>query len=376
LALLQFSNRKSKPDGNQKPGPGLRAYLAVHLLPENDFQGETMFKYRSTIPIGALLAIASLSAIPARAQGSKTLMDWLQQYSPTGYFILHDYERLGGKPDDYKQFLPTTASPAGGVAVHETCHMRNGKNSQNNQAGYFIGAGKDIIYAKTITMFNSQEILPDIPDSMVNFQTDVYISGKAGPGAVYSMVAGLYGIFEEYDAYVTELKSGAEMAPCFKANFNTAKDWGDFTNDNTTAVWSNSEFRYFCLRYILCAQKKHAAIYNQIMASKDIRECYTDLVRFAELAMKEWMAALQAQKLDTKTKNGFDEYWKYWNEIQKPEYQDLEKNLLTAPLTLAWDGKAGLRALPATLALPGGFDALGRSPGQGRLPARLLRFDR
>ena len=301
-------------------------------------------------------------AMPLHAQGGKTFMEWLKEYSPTGYFIITDYETRANKPGDHKQFLSVTTSPVGATAVHEICHMRNSMLSQNNSTSYFIGNGKDYKFATTFTPFNSKEIMADIPASLENFQTDVYISGKAGTDGAYSQVGGLYGIFEEFDAYVTEVKATVEMAPCFKANFNKPEHWEDLAGEIVTSVWSNSEFRYFSLRYIMWAKAKHPDVYTKIMASKEIRECYSHLVRFAEESMNGWIAVLTEQKMDTKTGNGFNWYWKFWNEIQKPEYKELEKLLLIETVGLAPENRLMVRRSPFPAGMiQGRFDLQGRT---------------
>ncbi len=317
----------------------------------------------------ALALAIAVSAL--HAQGGKTALQWLQEYSPTGYFIIHDYETRAAKPDAHKEHLSVTTSPVTATAVHEISHMRDGFNSKGNNNSYFIGDGKDFALPKSFTPFNSIEMTPDIPPELVNFQTDVYISGKAGTLGAFSQVGGLYGIFEEYDAYATEVVSTAEMAPCFKAHFNSAKDWEDLAGEITTSVWSNSEFRYFSLRYILWAKKKHPDVYQQIIASQSVRECYTRLKALADRGITAWIAALEDRGLDAKTGHGFDWYWKYYAELQKPEYTDLEKILLLPSVALAprRGGEKGIRVLSnrqadrtSTPLLPGGHDILGR-PG-------------
>lgn len=308
-------------------------------------------------------AVIFLLAVPViHGQGGKEFIQWLKEYSPTGYFIINDYETRANKPGDHKQHLSVTTSPVGATAVHEICHMRNGMNSQGNSDSYFVGSGKDYKFTRSFTPFNSKEMMPDIPASLENFQTDVYISGKAGTDGAYSQVGGLYGIFEEFDAYVTEVQSTVEMAACFKAHFNTPKHWDDMAGEIITSVWSNSEFRYFSLRYILWAKKKYPDTYGKILASQEIRQCYTHLVRFAEESMSGWMAVLAEQNMDTRTENGFDWYWKFWNEIQKPEYKELEKLLLIAPVGLVPRSRLAGNTSPLSAGLAAGrFDLRGRA---------------
>jgi hypothetical protein len=317
--------------------------------------------------------LCALLSMPSWSQGGKELLDWLKQYSPTGYFVINDYETRAGKAGDYKKWLLTTTSPVGVGAVHESNHARNGLNSNaTHKASYLILGNQDFAFAKSFTPYKSTEMTPDIPDSLVNVQTDNYISGKSGPGSnMYSIVGGIFGIMEEWDAYVTGLKSAAEMAPCFQANFNTAKAWGDLAGEATTSVWSATEFRYFTLRYVLRAKQSHPDVYNQILASSELRQFYTYLCQFADTAANEWIAVLKAKNMDTQTKNGFDWYWKFYYEIRKPELADMDKLLLAPSVSLAPRARKG--TLQVSSAPPRGLfgacDLQGRWMPPGRISA-------
>lgn len=306
------------------------------------------------VATGLMLGIAMGAA---RAQGGKEFLQWLKEYSPTGYFIIDTYETGTNKPGDHKQWLNGQTRPFPAVAVHESGHMRNlellAKNSYKN---YYIGDLKDYKLIPPFKPFSSSVILPDIPTALRNFQTEVYIQGGEG---MYSVSFGILGIMEEWNQYITGLKSGVEMSACFKAHFNTTKDWDDLGNDMTTSVWSNAEFRYFCLRYLMRAKTDHADVYAKITASPEMRQAYTHLVNFAEKTMAEWIAVLEAQKMDVKTRNGFDWHWKFWNEIQKAEYKEIEKVMLIPSTAIR--PLAGRSDLTMTTLSNGRFDILGRS---------------
>ena len=321
-----------------------------------------------------VLVFSVCAAQGAFAQGGKELLEWLHIYSPTGYFIIDDYETRANMPGDHKQWTEGQTLPLGGVAVHETGHMRNlSLNNTGGMVSYHVGNLKDYKFKPGFTPFSSAEIIPDFPAGLRNFQYETYIDGGEG---MYSVGYGILGIMEEWDQYVTDLKSAVEMAPCFKANFNSKADWDALANDVTTSVWSNAEFRYFALRYLMRAKQSHAGVYAQMTTSKELRECYTQLVQFAEQTMAEWIGVLTAQGMDTLTENGFDEHWKYWKEIQKQEYKDLEKIMLTAPVGVA-QRIAARRAIDFHAAPAGLFDLRGRRVSPRSLEAegflKLLR---
>lgn len=308
-----------------------------------------------------VLAAWLAAAAGARAQGTKPLLEWLKEYSPTGYHIITDFETKADKPGDHLQWTQGQTLPLGAVAVHECGHMRNlTVYSKNSTKSYYIGDKRDYAFVPGFKPFSSAEIIPDVPAALRNFQFEVYIQGGEG---MYSVGSGIIGIMEEWNQYITGLKSGVEMAACFKANFNGNAAWADLTNDVTTSVWSNAEFRYFCLRYILKAKTAHADVYAKILADAGFRQGYSHLVAFAEKTMEEWIAVLKEKNLNTTTQNGFDWHWKYWNEIQKAEYKELEKLLLITPVSIAPPHPASHRI--SGNFLPGAYDLRGR-----RLPSR------
>jgi hypothetical protein len=131
-------------------------------------------------------------------QGGKTFIQWLQQYSPTGYFVINDYEIRANKPGYHLQWIEGNTLPLGAVAVHETGHMRNlTVNSTGGAKSYYIGNLKDYKFTPNFTPFHSTEILVDIPEPLRNFITEVYIEG--GPG-LYSVGSGMIGLMEECNA--------------------------------------------------------------------------------------------------------------------------------------------------------------------------------
>ena len=275
-------------------------------------------------------------SLSIHAQGGKEFLQWLKEYSPTGYFVINDYETRANKPGDHKQWIRSTTVPLPVVPVHETGHMRNMElNSDGDtRRSYYIGNLKDFSIRPNFSPFNSKEMMADIPASLENFQTDFYISGKAGVDAA-SQSGGMIDIMEEWNQYIVGLKADVEMVACYKANFNTTQNWNDLANDANSSIQSVTEFRYFVLRYIMWAQKKYPATYAKIIGASDLKELYTYLVQYAEKTAQEWIALMTEKNMDTKTKNGFDWYWKFQVELQKPEYVELEKLMLVTPVRIA-----------------------------------------
>ncbi len=296
------------------------------------------------------------------AQGGKTMLQWLQEYSPTGYFIIHDYETRSNHPGFHLQWVKDKPFPMAGTPIHETSHALDNYNSMSTVGSfsYPIGGGKTLKVIAPFTPFFSSEMAVDIPQSLRNSATSTYIMTGSNNMSVGS---GLYGLFEEWSAYTTELKAISEMAPCIKAHFDTKDNWFDFVNDEYFVTPDEIEFRYFALRYIMYAKKKYPDIYTKILASKETKAIYTALVQYSDLAHKEWEAAMLAQKLDTKTENGWSDYWLFYNELQKQEYKDLEK-LLIDPVQIIAQKSFGRYANPSWIFEPGVNVAFYRLGGQ------------
>ena len=125
------------------------------------------------------------------------------------------------------------------------------------------------------------------------------------------------------------------MVPCFKTYFNTPSNWDALNGDAGATTSATSEFRYLSLIYVMFAKKQHPDIYAKILASEETKKTYTSIVRYAEQVSKDWEVAMKGVGRDTKTDFGWDNYWLFYNEIHKQEYQDVEKLLLIAPVNIA-----------------------------------------
>lgn len=276
------------------------------------------------------LVIFSVSTISS-AQGGKEFIEWLKQYSPTGYFVINDYETQAKDPGFHKAYIMNKNAPIPVVPVHEVCHMWNwkhGGSGTGNANGFFIGDNKGYKVPKSFKAFNSKEIAGEIPSELKTTITDIYIIKGVNGQETGSMVNGIYGIMDEYSTYVTGLKAGVEMGACLKANFDKSEHWKSLASEASSAVEGSPEFRYFILKYIMYAKKKHADIYDKIIADKELKEVYTILRRYHEKTMTEYVALLKTQNMDTEKGNGFDWYKKFSAELEKQEYKDLEKLLL------------------------------------------------
>lgn len=286
-------------------------------------------RYSSAIVAISLFVL--LSNIRVYGQGGKEFLQWLKEYSPTGYFVINDYETNANKPGFHKAYIMDKNAPIPVVPVHEVCHMWNWQygGATGKAYGYFIGNNKGCKVTPDFKAFNSKLIAGDIPAELRTTITDIYIIKGVNGQETGSMVNGLFGIMDEYSTYVTGLKAGVEMGACLKANFNKAEHWNSLANEASSAVEGSPEFRYFILRYILYAKKAYKDIYDKIIASREIREVYTILKQFHEQTMKEYIALLTSQNMDTQSGNGFSWYKKFNAELEKQEYKDLENLLLT-----------------------------------------------
>ena len=62
-----------------------------------------------------------------------------QEYSPTGYFIIHQYDSISGKPNDWQQWVQGQTSPKPATAVHETTHyVERHFRTRNDEHGRFL----------------------------------------------------------------------------------------------------------------------------------------------------------------------------------------------------------------------------------------------
>jgi len=276
------------------------------------------------------------------AQARKEFIEYLKEYSPTGYYIISEYEKKANKPGYHKQFIENKTIPLPVVAVHEVCHMWNweiggGISGSGKQFGFCLGYNEIFVAKIAFKIFKSSEMKGTIPSELQTSITDIYINGNSSVGETGSIIHGLYGIMDEYSTYVNGLKSLVEMYQCFKKEFNTKENWPKYCLSGSASIEASTEFRYFILKYILYAKEKYKTEYDKIIADQEIRQVYTRLTRYHERTAAEYLAIVDSINITlqsmgasplSEAQYGIDWYKKFKNELQKQVYLDLEKILL------------------------------------------------
>lgn len=274
-------------------------------------------------------------------QVRKEFIDYLQEYSLTGYHIITEYEKKVNKPGYHEQFIEDKNMPLPVVAVHEVCHMWNweiggGISGSGKQFGYCLGYNESFVAKIAFNYFKSSEIKATIPSDLHTTITGIYIDGTSGE--VGSIFFGLYGILDEYAAYINGLKSLVEMYQCFKKEFNTKENWPKYCMSGTSSIEALPEFRYFILKYILYAKYKYKTEYDKIIADQDIKQLYTRLTRYNERTAAEYLAIFDSVNITLESMGasplseeyyGIGWYNKFKTELAKQVYQDLDTILLT-----------------------------------------------
>ena len=283
--------------------------------------------------VSCCVALTLMTVLPSHGQGGKEFLQWLKEYSPTGFFIINDYETRANKPGEHKEFIVSTTAPVSGTPVHEMCHALNGFNSGSSggKFAYFVGGIKTLVVTPGFKVFTCDKMVGEIPPSLTTSRVDLYLKDPQA----FANVFGLYGLFEEWSAYNADLKSAVDMMPCFKANFNTETNINALAGDvhfTTTAV---VEFRYFCLRYMLYAKKAYPTDYANLLGNKDTKAIYAALAAYSQKTADEWKAVTEAMNRDTKDSYGWKEHWMFQTELKKQEYKDMEALLLNGVVAIA-----------------------------------------
>ena len=309
------------------------------------------------------------------ARGSEKrelVLQFLQKYSPEGYYIIHEYENC---PHQF-QFGRSTISFGTGfdfmsfingnsiqkivddfnTAVHEMCHgftmlcaykyfeEHNTACPENGVSAFYVGNGKTIIVEHTPT-FPSREMAGNIPEYLRTFRFNTYV-GESDENQS-TQAQGIYGLLDELNAYYHGTRSSVDFFDYFRTETRqNPEDWLEFFNSVNGTYYAHLEFKFYILKYLQYARENHPDIYQRIMnnqnfwlAFKNIDQNYTKLIHsyfnlkqaiYKKLTENGCTVAEDDEFLMIKRGSqgaGRGNFLKKYNllkaELEKPEYQAL-----------------------------------------------------
>jgi hypothetical protein len=253
------------------------------------------------------------------------LLSILKKYSPDGYTILTEVERLSKGNENIIQYLEfkMDMSTEINTDVHEECHLYN-----NLVKGYFIDA-KETIKIKNTENFPSKEIIPEIPAELITFRFEPYINNSSQYQS--TQTEGIYGLLDEFDAYYQGTKVSYDLLGYCKENLfkNNSSSLNTFLIGLNGTYFAYYEFKYFIYTYLLYAKEKHPAIFKKITANNNFITAFNKInERYLKLAEKYPDMEKEVKALTGMHLNSFsDTVGKLTNEMKKDKYIKLEKEV-------------------------------------------------
>ncbi len=308
----------------------------------------------------------------------ETILQILKDYSPTGYYIVNQYETAPEevefkewkwriKKHDFMEFVSgdtiVDLLRSINTVVHETAHSytlvktyqlckdRNGKSLPNYDA-YYIGNETNITVKKT-PIFNTTEIMGSIPESLRTFRFKTYVSDSSDKN-IRSKTHGVYGLLDEYHAYYHGNKAAFDLYPYYRDKMTESPEkWHNYLYGVNSSFAANMEFKFFIIKYLQYAKANYPKFYRAILRNKNfcaafwaIEKNHAQLARdyfnvkeeIFEMFRKEGYTVSEDDKFFTigkdnirvKTTNNLESYFLLQRELEKEEYQVILMELETA----------------------------------------------
>jgi len=279
----------------------------------------------------AVPAILMLFTPSTHARSTRdTVLHLLKEYSPDGYHIVDGYEKTPDdeitrhmkwkkKKDDFMEFVRGDSEKeilrAINMVVHETSHSYSAllacqmcekiTGTTGPRCGryhaYRVGDGTAILVQRT-AVFNTGEMAESIPPSLRTHRYKLYVSPETDRAGyvIGSKANGVYGLLNEFDAYYHGNRAACDMYPYYRDRMGPGPaKWHDYFSGVNRSFSANVEFKFFILKYLQYAQRKHPAVYEGIMKNREfaraflaIEKNHQDLIRDYGNVKNEVFAAL------------------------------------------------------------------------------------
>ena len=226
----------------------------------------------------------------AKTDLEKRTLDLLSRYSPDGYHIVISYLQA---PNSYQGYSvsndPDFTRWIDGKSendiltsintlVHETCHGYTGKlylkalmdaGMDMDNSGYsaFYLGNEEMKLVKHSKVFLSKEINNIVPNNLKTSRYKLYVYPSSS--SMGSQLNGIYGLFDEYNAYYNGTKTSLDFYKYYLENKNNPKGWLQFLSDFYGNYFAYLEFKTFMLIYMNYAEQKHKDVYDGILANED-----------------------------------------------------------------------------------------------------------
>ncbi len=308
-----------------------------------------------------------------RAQKKARAWQLLKKYDPNGYQIVKAYYdtpasfRVGktsvslGGNIDFVVFLHGSSdadiAKDLNTVVHEVCHLYTQRlaykklkesphlyNRNKRYSLFFIDTKQAVLVTQTKT-FPSKEIAQIIPKELRTFRFATYVSPSQKSQG--TQLEGVYGLLDELNAYYQGLKNSLNLYEYYtKETKQAPSDWFNFFTELDATYYAYTEFKFYILKYMIWAKKRHPMVYRSILNNQPFREAYNAIDQGFAQAIEDYFT-LRKKILEQLKKKGHkvretDRYTfinnrgrgnfrKPYNllktELAKPEYQQMMRVL-------------------------------------------------
>jgi hypothetical protein len=336
-------------------------------------------------------------------------LDLLETYCPDGYRIVSSMDNLEPKVSDtdFTNLIDGNDERACvtsiNTIVHEDNHGANtfiGREVLKQRFGrfsdvfyhydyYYLNDGRFILLKKT-PVFMSRELVPEIPERMRTYRFDYIDTGDTLQSTQHF---GIYGLLDEFNSYYQGTKAGFDLLGYFEEKGSEA-DWHDFFTLVNSTYYGCLEMRYYILKYLMFAKKRHPEVYQGILNNKDwcaaflavdrnvsgLMQAYFDKKPeiFERLRGFGWKVSEQNDRLTintgrrNKSHMNFMEIYELLDmEMKKPEYQAVLSTIKGA--AQGWDPESVYGEVEAAMKEADRWDTQGGSvdPHAPRLEDRI-----
>jgi hypothetical protein len=214
------------------------------------------------------------------SQKKQYALEMLQKYDPEGWYVVNKvtelainnhFDRYAG--ENTRKSVRETL----GTIVHELNHGYSALmawklkyRDRDQYSCYYMGDSTHILVKHTPVFF-TEEIGSYIRKELHTFRFDTYVFNPKEKIKITSNTQGIYGLLDEWNSYYHGTKTDVYMYKWYEENTNnTVQEWRNYFSTVGSVINAYIEFKFYCLTYLLYAQKNKPEIYQGIINNKEI----------------------------------------------------------------------------------------------------------
>jgi len=286
-------------------------------------------------------------------------LELLKKYNPEGWMILRQVDSLAFR-HPYDQYVEGDTEfdvrNGLGTIVHEMNHGYSAllawklkPKEAKNYICYYLGK-EEYHLVKYTPVFPTEKMGKNIPKNLRTFRFETYIFNPKEEISLASNVLGIYGLMDEWVAYYHGAMTDVNMHCWYEENTpGNAEDWYDYFSNVCSAINAHQEFKFFCLSYLIYAQKYHPQEYKAMMQNHglvqtflQVNEEFSQLLKNYNLIKEKIFTQLREKGVKVIEEdewiylnrygagNYLTEYKLLEKEMQKLPYQQMLGNLKNA----------------------------------------------